>query len=185
MPLRERLLHIRGQIDHPIDVAFTIVDTNGLGVYVNILPRDMAHFRHAQSTAPHEQKDQPVSHGVDDDEKPEEIGFRHGLWQCGRSHQPMAMSQDRLVGHLALLMHEIEEGLEPAESGIARGRREPLSAGSLDEPIHILDRGLRQVAVDHGLAWLRHTEAALFNDRDDRIHGPLSIVTGPQKAQIT
>jgi hypothetical protein len=82
-------------------------------------------------------------------------------------------------------MQKIEEDLEQAERGIDRGRREPLSAGSLNEGIHIPDRGLRQVAVEHRLAWRRHTEAEFFNDRDDRIHGPLSIVTRLQEAQIT
>ena len=82
-------------------------------------------------------------------------------------------------------MQAIEAGREQAESGIDRGRREPLSASGLDEAIHIRDRGLRQGAVDHGLAWLRHTEAELFHDRDDRIHGPLSIVTGLPEAQVT
>jgi hypothetical protein len=43
----------------------------------------------------------------------------------------------------------------------------------LDEAIHILDRGWRQVAVDHGLAWLRQTEAERCHDGDDRIPCPL------------
>jgi hypothetical protein len=144
----------------------------------------MADLRHTQTTAPHEQKDQPIAHGVDDSEQADEIGFGHGLWSRGRGHQPMAMSQDGLGWHLAIFMPELEARLEHAERGIDRGRREPLSAGHIDEAIHILDRDLRQVAVDDGLAWVRHMTAEPLDDRDDGIQRPLSIMTGLQEAQI-
>jgi hypothetical protein len=96
----------------------------------------------------------------------------------------MAMSQDRLGLHLAIFMQELEARLEHAERCIDRGRREALSAGGIDEAIHILDRDLRQVAVDDGLAWLRPMTAEPLDDRDDGIPRPLRIMTGLREAQL-
>jgi hypothetical protein len=74
-PLMQRVVGIKGAIDHPIDLAFTVVDAHGSRLEIDAGPREGADLTNSQP-APHQQpKHRALAPPINPSESLDEISF--------------------------------------------------------------------------------------------------------------
>ena len=149
-PDLERLLHIRGQIDDAIHLAFAAVDPYGARVHINRVPGEGTHFGDPQATAQHAQKKPTISDGINHGKEGSQIGGRYRRGQDGRRQEAMAPPHG-LLRHLALVTPVLEEACEEAQFGIDGRRGQPGRVRRGNERHDIVGRRLREVRREHGL----------------------------------
>src|SRR6266511_144658 len=76
-PLMQRFVGIKGEVHHPIDLAFAVVDANGPRLEIDAGPREGTDLTDPQSAPQHQQKHRAVAQPINDPEQLDEIVFAH------------------------------------------------------------------------------------------------------------
>jgi hypothetical protein len=74
-PLMQRFVGIKGEVDHPIDLAFTVVEANGSRLEIDAGPREGADLTNSQPAPQHQQTPRAVAQPINHSESLDEIIF--------------------------------------------------------------------------------------------------------------
>src|SRR5919108_5400697 len=136
-PLMQRSVGIKGEVDHPIDLAFAVVEANGPRLAMDAGPREGTDLPDPQPAPQHQQKHRAVAQPINHPEPLDELLFAHRFGKTlGYGHM-MPAPMNRLLGDQPPLMQEAKETVHDAQEVIDRRGCEALAVGGEEPRLYI------------------------------------------------